>query len=112
MGRYRFDLSVDYKGMDVEKYKIVKLGNGTSRVTDTYYRDGAAWIIVQGVYKYHDFYMEIETIWTLSSTQKTFKIRESSVEINMFGLDWKISIVPEDHIETLKIWHSAFTGVV
>ena len=112
MAKYRFDLSVDYLGADDKKYKIVKLGNNFASVKDSYYKDGILRVIVEGVYKYHDFYMEIETIWELSRSQKTFKIVNSSVEIDMFNLDWFIHVVPEDHMEALKTWHKTFKGVV
>lgn len=112
MGKCRFNLSVDYEEVDVEEYKIVKLGSRRAKVVNSYYKNGSIMVVVQGVYKYHDFYMEIETIWTLSRMQKTFKIIASSVDIDMFNVDWFIFIVPEDHMDALKRWHKTFKGTV
>ena len=112
MGRYRFNLSVDFEGVDVEEYKIIKLGKRQAKVINSYEKDGSIRVVVLGVYKYHDFYMEIETIWELSRMQKTFKILTSSVEIDMFNVDWLIFVVPEDHIDALKRWHKTFKGTV
>lgn len=110
--KYRFNLSVAYKGADVERYKVVDLGDSFARVKDAYYKNGLLRVIVEGVYKYHDFLMEIETIWTLSQSQKTFAIITSTVEVDMFKLDWNIFIIPKDHMEALKTWHKTFKGVV
>ena len=112
MGRYRFNLSVDFKGVDAEEYKIIKLGKRRAKIVDSYEKDGFIRVIVQGVYKYHEFFMEIETIWELSRMQRTFKILTSSVEIDLFNVDWLIFVVPEDHIDALKGWHKAFKGTV
>ena len=112
MGRYRFNLSVDFEGVDAEEYKIIKLGKRQAKVVNSYEKGGSIRVIVQGVYKYHDFFMEIETIWVLSRMQKTFKILTSSVEIDLFNVDWLIFIVPEDHMDALKRWHEKFRGTV
>lgn len=112
MGRYRFNLSVDYEGVDAEEYKVVRLGSQQAKVINSYEKDGSIRVVVLGVYKYHDFYMEIETIWVLSRMQKTFRIVGSSVEIDLFNVDWLIFIVPEDHMDALKVWHKTFKGVV
>jgi hypothetical protein len=88
------------------------LGSWKAEVVNSYEKDGSIRVVVLGIYKYYDFYMEIETIWALSRMQKTFKIVASSVEIDMFNIDWFIFIVPEDHIDALKRWHKNFKGVV
>lgn len=112
MGRYRFNLSVGYEGVEAEEYKVIKLGNQQAKVVNSYEKDGFIRVVVEGVYKYYDFYMEIETIWELSRMQRTFKIIASSVEIDLFNVDWFIFVVPADHLDALKRWHETFKGVV
>jgi hypothetical protein len=105
MGRCRFNLDLSVYGLPINKYDTIRLGDKYAKIIDVREDDKEYKIILESRHKNRDFFMTIETIWTLIKGNKTFRVYKAFLDIKIFDITSEVYAIPESHFNTLKKWY-------
>jgi hypothetical protein len=106
--RCRFDLSMDIKGLDIDKYAIINLGDKYAKIVEVYDKDSKRVLRLESRHKNRDFLMVIETVWGMSD--HVFRVISAVVTVDIFSICSAAPSIPMSHLNTLKKWHEEMYG--